>query len=43
MGNFFGRKMKEEDLNRITAQLEEKTKANKTAPKKPKTNKKKKK
>ncbi|KLL02115.1 MAG: hypothetical protein MRERC_4c069 [Mycoplasmataceae bacterium RC_NB112A] len=43
MGNLFGRKMKEEDLNRITNQLEERNKSEKTSPKKTKTNKKRKK
>jgi uncharacterized protein YneF (UPF0154 family) len=41
MGSFFGRKMKEEDLNRITAQIGGETEKKETNPKKPKPKKKK--
>jgi hypothetical protein len=41
IGKFFGRKMKEEDLNRITAQIEGEAEKKKISPKKPKPKKKK--
>lgn len=41
MGNFFGRKMSEEALNKITTQIEGETEKKKTSPKKPKPKKKK--
>ena len=39
MGSFFGRKMKEEDLNRITAQIGGETEKKKIKPKKTQTKK----